>query len=112
MRKKYAVADREAILINPQDASARGITNGDLVRAFNDRGQILVGAVITEDVRPGVVRVSEGAWFDPAEPAEQGSICKNGNINCLTFDIGSSSLAQGNCGQMAQLEIERYSSQC
>ncbi|NDJ58030.1 trimethylamine-N-oxide reductase TorA [Enterobacteriaceae bacterium 4M9] len=108
LREKYAVADREAIWIHPTDASARGIANGELVRAFNDRGQILVGAKVTADVRPGAVRISEGAWFDPADPAEPGSLCKNGNVNCLTFDIGSSSLAQGNCGQMAQLEIEKY----
>lgn len=108
LREKYAVADREAILIHPQDAQPRGISGGDLVRAFNDRGQILVGAVVSEDVRPGVVRISEGAWFDPADPAQPGSLCKNGNVNCLTFDIGSSSLAQGNCGQMAQLQIEKY----
>ena len=108
LRKKYAVADREAILIHPADAKARSISNGDLVRAFNDRGQILVGAVVTEDVRQGVIRISEGAWFDPADPATPGSLCKNGNVNCLTFDIGSSSLAQGNCGQMAQVEIEKY----
>ncbi|WP_421804494.1 trimethylamine-N-oxide reductase TorA [Jejubacter calystegiae] len=108
LRKKYAVADREAVWIHPQDAKARGIGDGELVRAFNDRGQILVGAVVTERVRPGVVRISEGAWFDPADPRQEGSLCKNGNVNCLTFDIGSSSLAQGNCGQMAQLEIEKY----
>lgn len=40
LREKYAVADREAILIHPQDAQPRGISGGDLVRAFNDRGQI------------------------------------------------------------------------
>lgn len=108
LRKKYAVADREAIWIHPQDAQKRGIADGDLVRAFNDRGQILVGAVVTENVRSGAVRISEGAWFDPAEPGEEKSLCKNGNVNCLTFDIGSSSLAQGNCGQMSQLEIEKY----
>lgn len=108
LREKYAVADREAIWIHPEDANARKIADGDLVRAFNDRGQIMVGAVVTERVRPGVVRISEGAWFDPADPAVPGSICKNGNVNCLTFDIGSSSLAQGNCGQMAQLDIEKY----
>ncbi|MNP58612.1 Dimethyl sulfoxide/trimethylamine N-oxide reductase precursor [compost metagenome] len=95
-------------MIHPQDAQSRGIANGDLVRAFNDRGQILVGAVVSEDVRPGVVRISEGAWFDPADPSQPGSLCKNGNVNCLTFDVGSSSLAQGNCGQMAQLQIEKY----
>ncbi|QHA88787.1 trimethylamine-N-oxide reductase TorA [Serratia rhizosphaerae] len=108
LRLKLAVADREAIMINPQDAKARGISEGDLVRAFNDRGQILVGARVSEDVRPGAVRISEGAWFDPADPSQPGSLCKNGNVNCLTFDIGTSSLAQGNCGQMAQLEIEKY----
>ncbi len=108
LRKKYAVADREAIWINPQDAKRRGIASGDLIRAFNGRGQILVGAVVTEDVREGVVRISEGAWYDPINPATPGSLCKNGNVNCLTFDIGSSSLAQGNCGHMAQLEIEKY----
>ncbi len=108
LRKKYAVADREAIWIHPDDAGMRNIADGDLVRAFNDRGQILVGAVVTSRVRPGVVRISEGAWFDPADPAKPGSLCKNGNVNCLTFDIGSSSLAQGNCGQMAQLDIEKY----
>lgn len=108
LRKKYAVNDREAILINTHDAQARGIRSGDLVRAFNDRGQILVGAVVTEDIRPGVVRISEGAWYDPADPAQPGTLCKNGNVNCLTFDIGSSQLAQGNCGHMAQLDIERF----
>ena len=102
LRAKYAVADREAILIHPQDAQPRGISGGDLVRAFNDRGQIPVGAVVSEDVRPGVVRISEGARFDPADPAQPGSLCKNGNVNCLTFDIGSSSgagqlRADGSC---------------
>ncbi|MBL0623378.1 trimethylamine-N-oxide reductase TorA [Aeromonas veronii] len=108
LRDKFAIADREAIMIHPLDAKARGIAQGDLVRAFNERGQILVGALLSEDVRQGVVRICEGAWYDPAKPGEAGSICKNGNVNCLTFDEGSSSLAQGNCGHMAQLQIEKY----
>ncbi len=108
LRDKYAVSNREAMLINTQDAAARQIQSGDLVRAFNDRGQILVGAQVSDDIRPGVVRVYEGAWYDPADPAESKTLCKNGSVNCLTFDIGSSRLAQANCGQMAQLEIEKY----
>lgn len=63
---------------------------------------------MSKDIRPGVVRICEGAWFDPAKPGEAGAICKNGNVNCLTFDEGTSSLAQGNCGHMAQLQIEKY----
>ena len=108
LREKYAVGNREAILINTQDAAARQIASGDLVRAFNDRGQILVGAQVSDDIRPGVVRICEGAWYDPADPAEPKSLCKNGNVNCLTFDIGSSRLAQANCGHMALLEVEKY----
>ncbi|MCG3883924.1 trimethylamine-N-oxide reductase TorA [Photobacterium leiognathi] len=108
LRDKYAVANREAILINANDAKARGIADGDLVRAFNDRGQILVGAKISDAIRPGVIRVSEGAWYDSATPGKEGGLCRNGCINVLTFDVGSSQLAQGNCGHMAQLEIEKY----
>jgi trimethylamine-N-oxide reductase (cytochrome c) len=108
LREKYAVQDREAAWLHPNDAKTRNIQDGDLLRAFNARGQILVGAVVTENVREGVVRISEGAWYDPADPTQPGSLCKNGNVNCLTFDIGTSSLAQGNCGQMTQLQIEKY----
>lgn len=108
LRAKYAVAGREAILINQQDARARGITSGDLVRAWNVRGQVLAGAVVSGDIRPGVVRINEGAWYDALDAAQPGALCTNGSVNCLTFDIGSSRLAQGNCGQMAQLEIEKY----
>nr|WP_314424148.1 trimethylamine-N-oxide reductase TorA [uncultured Erwinia sp.] len=108
LRDKYAVSDREAILMNTQDAAARQIQSGDLVRAFNDRGQILVGAEVSDDIRQGVVRVCEGAWYDPADPAESKTLCKNGSVNCLTFDIGSSRLAQANCGHMTQLEVEKY----
>ena len=34
-------------MIHPADAKARGIQDGDLVRAFNERGQILVGALLS-----------------------------------------------------------------
>lgn len=108
LRDKYAIGNREAILINTQDAAARQIQSGDLVRAYNDRGQILVGAQVSDDIRPGVVRVCEGAWYDPADLSEPKTLCKNGSVNCLTFDIGSSRLAQANCGHMAQLEVEKY----
>ncbi|MFP1483310.1 molybdopterin dinucleotide binding domain-containing protein [Escherichia coli] len=43
MRQQYTVAGKEPVFINPQDASARGIRNGDVVRVFNARGQVLAG---------------------------------------------------------------------
>ena len=104
----YRIAGREPCLINPRDAAARGIKDGDVVRVFNDRGQLLAGAMLTEDIRPGVIRVNEGGWFDPLEPNKVGSLCKYGDVNTLTLDIGTSRLAQGNCGQTVVADLEKY----
>ncbi len=104
----YRIAGREPCLINPRDASARGIKDGDVVRVFNDRGELLAGAMLTEDIRPGVIRVNEGGWFDPLEPDKVGSLCKYGDVNTLTLDIGTSRLAQGNCGQTVVGDVEKY----
>ena len=52
---------REPIWMHPKDAAKRGIQNGDIVRVFNKRGQVLAGAVVTEAVMQGVIRMQEGA---------------------------------------------------
>ena len=51
----------------PSDAAARGIADGDIVRLFNHRGACLAGAVLTDAVRPGVVQLATGAWYDPID---------------------------------------------
>ncbi|MFA0698373.1 molybdopterin dinucleotide binding domain-containing protein, partial [Vibrio sp. 10N.222.49.C9] len=55
IRKEYAIQNREPITIHPEDAKARGISDGDLVRAFNDRGQVLVGAHVSDGIKQGSV---------------------------------------------------------
>ena len=42
-----------------------GINNGDIVKLFNDRGACLAGVNINDNIRPGVVQISTGAWYDP-----------------------------------------------
>lgn len=99
---------REAILIHPRDAAPRGIGDGDLVRVFNDRGACLAGVVIEEGVREGVVVMSTGAWFDPAEPGAEAVFCRHGNPNVLTRDRGTSRLAQGPSAQSCLVQVERF----
>jgi anaerobic selenocysteine-containing dehydrogenase len=41
--------------MDPSDARARGISNGDRVRVFNDRGEIVLKARVDGAVQPGVV---------------------------------------------------------
>lgn len=101
------VAGREPIRIHPGDATARGIADGDVVKVFNDRGACLAGAVLTTDVRPGVVNLSTGAWYDPVDPSRPDSPCAHGNPNVLTADRGTSRLAQGCTGQHVLVEVER-----
>lgn len=108
LRNKYAVANREPIWINPIDAKTKGIKSGDLVRAYNKRGQILVGAVVSNIVPKGVVRIYEGAWYDPENPKEENSLCKNGCANVLTIDIPTSELANGNSANTAMINIEKF----
>jgi trimethylamine-N-oxide reductase (cytochrome c) len=108
LRELYAVQGREPCRINPQDAAARGIANGDVLRVFNDRGQILTGAVVTDDVMPGVVVISEGGWYDPLDPRQPGTLCKYGDVNVLSRDVGSSKLAQANCGHSIVAEVEKF----
>ncbi|HFL9548532.1 TPA: molybdopterin-dependent oxidoreductase [Escherichia coli] len=103
LRKKYAVADREPITIHTEDAARFGIANGDLVRVWNKRGQILTGAVVTDGIKKGVVCVHEGAW-----PDLENGLCKNGSANVLTADIPSSQLANACAGNSALVYIEKY----
>ncbi|AYD03880.1 trimethylamine-N-oxide reductase TorA [Neorhizobium sp. NCHU2750] len=108
LREKYAVSGREPCWMNPADASQRGLVSGDVVRVFNDRGQILAGIRVTDEIRPGVIRIDEGGWYDPIAPREPKSLCRYGDVNNLTTGIGTSKLAQGNCGQTAVVEVEKF----
>ncbi|TXL64733.1 molybdopterin-dependent oxidoreductase [Zeimonas arvi] len=102
------IKGREPAWIHPEDAGARGIADGDLVRVFNDRGACLAAAVVTDRVAPRVVKLSTGAWWDPVDPGTPGSLDKHGNPNVLTRDEPASTLSQGCAAQSCLVQIERF----
>lgn len=108
LRNTYAVAGREPCYISTKDAQDRGIKSGDIVRLFNDRGQVLAGAVVTDDYKPGVCRIEEGAWYSPLDGGKPGTLCTYGDPNVLTTDIGTSKLAQATSAHTALVQIEKY----
>lgn len=109
IRKNYKVADREPVHINTKDASKRGIRSGDVVRLFNGRGQVLAGAVVTDDIMPGVVLLHEGAWYDPDQPGKPGALDKQGSPNPLTLDDPlTSKFAQATIAGTAIVQVEKY----
>ena len=105
LRNTYAIANREPISINTEDAKSRGIKSGDLVRAYNKRGQVLVGALVTDGIKKGAVCIHEGGWPDLDEAT---GLCKNGGANVLTADIPTSRLANGCAANSALVKIEKY----
>jgi biotin/methionine sulfoxide reductase len=90
-----------AIEINPLDASQRKLCDGDLVRVFNDRGVCLARAHISDDIRPGVVSLSTGPWFDPDGDGTD----TQGNPNVLTRDLGTSRIGQGSSAHTALVDV-------
>ena len=102
------VQGREPVRLHPEDAASRGISDGDVVRIYNDRGSLLAGAVVSDELRPNVIQLSTGAWYDPLDPSDPESMCVHGNPNMLTLDAGTSSLAQGCVGQHTLVEVERW----
>lgn len=104
--QKSKIAGREPVRLHPDDAAARGLRDGEPVRVFNARGSCLAGLAVSTDVRPGVVQLSTGAWYDP-DPADP-RVCRHGNPNVLTADRPTSRLGQACTGQHALVEVEAY----
>ena len=104
------VAGREPCVVNADDAAARGIADGDVLRLWNERGETVVGAVVSDDVLPGVALLATGAWYTPLDPAADDSPELHGNPNVLTRDVPASRLSQGTSAQTVLVQIARVES--
>ena len=95
--------------IHPQDAQARGIGNGDIVRLYNDRASVLCLAVVTPRVRPGVIHsYASSAKYDPLIPGRADSPDKGGCVNMLTPSRMLSQNAPGMTPNSCLIEIEKW----
>jgi anaerobic dimethyl sulfoxide reductase subunit A len=72
-----ARVDRDDIWLNPEDARARGISDGERVRVFNDRGSTVLPVRVTTRMARGAVSIKEGAWFTPDASGTDSEGCAN-----------------------------------
>lgn len=97
----------EPAYMNPVDAASRGIKTGDIVRAYNNVAEILCGAVLTERVIPGTVRISYASFYDPVDPKKP-SLDKGGSSNVLASDEPMSKLFTVEQFEHAPIEVEKW----
>ena len=90
--------------IHPSEAEKRGIKNGDVAKIFNERGGVLVGAYVTERIRPGVIYVDHGSRYDPLVPGE---LDRGGAINTICPHNVTSKNAVGHVVSGFLVEVER-----
>ncbi len=94
----------EPFWMNPADAAARGIENGDIIKVYNEGGAVLGGAYVTERLMPDVVYADHGARYDPIVPGE---LDRGGAINTITPHKTTSKRATGMVVSSFLVEAER-----
>ncbi len=92
----------QRLFINPADAAARGVDSGNLVRVFNERGEVVIPCRVTRRIMPGVVAIPQGAWWKPDEKG----IDRGGSINVLTTARWTP-LAFGNAQHTIMVEVRK-----
>ena len=95
----------QRIFINPIDAAARDIHDGDLVRVWNERGELVIPARVTPRILPGVVDIPQGAWWKP----DANGVDHGGCINVLTSHRWTP-LAFGSAQQTIMVGVEKCGS--
>jgi anaerobic dimethyl sulfoxide reductase subunit A len=91
----------QTVLISSSDAKARDIKDMELVRVYNDRGQMIIPAKVSQRIMPGVVDVPQGAWYEP----DENGVDRGGCANVLTND--SYSPGGACCTNTALVQVEK-----
>jgi anaerobic selenocysteine-containing dehydrogenase len=82
--------------MHPDDARARGLADGVLVRVWNDLGEVRLPLRVTDAVRPGVVSSLKGAWLRTSD---------NGQTVSALAPAHHADLAGGACYNDARVEV-------
>jgi molybdopterin guanine dinucleotide-containing S/N-oxide reductase-like protein len=93
----------EPLWINPQDAARRGIVDGDIVKAFNERGAVLCGARVWERIMPGAAYVDHGSRCDWIIP---GKLDRGGAINLISpgGTVSKNCIGQATSGYLVDVQ--------
>ncbi len=102
------IEGRAVCSLHPQDAKARGLVAGDMVRVFNARGACMAVLGVDKNLLPAVACLPTGAWLDVLDANVEWLTCKHGNPNVLTPDLPTSGLSQGPSAHTCLVQVELW----
>lgn len=85
--------------MNIEDAKSRKIKSGDVVRIYNDLGEVICKVQLSQKIRPGVVFVPKGAW-------QKSSLNRRTSVALCPATV--SDVGGGACYSDARVEIAKY----
>jgi anaerobic selenocysteine-containing dehydrogenase len=88
------------LLMNPEDAAARGVSEGDEVRVFSDLGEVRCHVRAGAWIRPGTVSLPKGLWRKHTA---------NGYTGTVLVPDALTDLGGGACFNDARVQVERAS---
>lgn len=101
-------AVEDAVWVNPMDATLHGLSSGDKIEMYNQRGSIAVKVRVTPRVAPGVFALGQGAWYSPGNTVGSTghTLDEGGAINSLTR-YQPSPVAKGNPQHTIRVAIKK-----
>jgi anaerobic dimethyl sulfoxide reductase subunit A len=93
------------------DAKARGIVDNDMVRVYNDIGEMLLPAYVTSRIVPGTSVIFHGAWYTPSEETSSlmpDGIDMGGSADVLTHNVDIPETIHGFYPCKGLVQIEKW----
>ena len=94
--------DPQRLWLNPRDAEARRLRDGDEALIFNDRGRVRLPVTLSDRLMPGVTAMAQGAWYAPDDTGTDTGGC----INVLT-SLRPTPYARGNPQHTNLVQVEK-----
>ncbi len=96
----------EPVWVNPVDAGKLGLSTGDVVHVYNERGAVLGGVIVSERIMPGAVYQDHGARVDTVVVGERG-FDRGGANNLIAPTATTSKNAHGEVTSGFLVNIEK-----
>jgi anaerobic selenocysteine-containing dehydrogenase len=85
--------------MHPDDAAARGLDDGAMVKVWNDLGEVHLPLRVTDAIRPGVLCSAKGAWFKTTD---------NDQTVSALAPLDKADIAEGACYNDCRVEVAAY----